>query len=82
MQWRLWTYTLREPVKPQTLFKNGNEVPGGSYQAHARRQACLQSRSLHINGVLMLEHEGLQDQGAFACLETTTPWACAGDWTT
>ena len=47
---RLWTSTLTEPVKLATYFKNGNEVPGGSSQAHARCLACPQSRSPRVNG--------------------------------
>ena len=69
VQGRPWTSTLTEPVQLETYFKNGNEVPGGSSQAHARRRACLQSRSPRVNGVPILEHEGLQDQGTFAALK-------------
>ena len=51
---RLWTSTLTEPVKLATYFKNGNEVAGGSSQAHARCWACPQSRSPRVNGVQIL----------------------------
>jgi hypothetical protein len=51
---RLCTSTLTEPLHLLTYFKNGNAVPGGSCQAHARRWACLQSRSPCVNGVPIL----------------------------
>ena len=47
---RLCTSTLTEPVQLATYFKNGNEVAGGPAQARARRWACPQSRSPHVNG--------------------------------
>ena len=50
----LCTSTLTEPVKLATYFKNGNEVAGGSSQAHARCLACPQSRSLRVNGAPIL----------------------------
>ena len=51
---RLCTSTLTEPVKLATYFKNGNEVAGGSSQAHARCLSCAQSRSLRVNGAPIL----------------------------
>ena len=47
---RLCTSTLTEPVQLATYFKNGNAVTKGSAQARARRWACPQSRSPHVNG--------------------------------
>ena len=47
---RLCTSTLTETLQLATYFKNGNAVTGGSAQARARRWACPQSRSPHVNG--------------------------------
>ena len=69
MRGRLWTSTLTKPVKLETYFENGNEVPRGSSQAHTCRRAGPQSRCPRVNGVVILEHKGLQDQGTFAALE-------------
>ena len=69
VQGRPWTSTLTERVKLLAYFKNGNEVPRGSSQAHARRWACPQSRSPRINGVPILDMKDLQDQRTFTALK-------------
>ena len=63
--------TLTEPVQLLTHFKNWNAVPGGSSQPHTHCWACPESRSLHVNGVLILELKDLQpeDQVTFAALK-------------
>ena len=48
------TSTLTETLQLATYFKNGNEVAGGSSQAHARCLACPQSRSPRVNGAPIL----------------------------
>ena len=61
--------TLTEPLQLLTYFENGNAVPWGSSQAHARHWACPQSRSPRVNGVPILDPKHLQDQATFAALK-------------
>ena len=74
---RLCTSTLTEPVKLATYFKNGNAVTGGSAQARARRWACPQSRSPHVNGA-DFGAEGPAGPWNNRSLETTTARARHG----
>ena len=72
MEERLWKSGLTEPVQPGPHCKNGNNAVEGSTQDHTCHQACLQSRSPHVNGVLMLDLKHLQDRpGDVHSLETT-----------
>ena len=73
----LCTSTLTEPVKLATYFKNGNEVAAGPAQARARRWACPQSRSPHVNGA-DFGADGPAGPSNNRSLETTTARARHG----
>ena len=77
---RLWTSTLTEPLQLESYFKNGNEVPRGSCQAHARRWACLHSRSPRVNDADL--HQEPAGPWNNRSLETTTARARDGHGTT
>ncbi len=71
------TSTLTETLQLATYFKNGNAVTGGSAQARARRWACPQSRSPHVNGA-DFGAEGPSGPWNNRSLETTTARARHG----